>query len=103
MNFSRSLQAALRTDVLDAYLQDLGRFQFNESIAALLVWSSIPISTSTNFEPGTSRILFNFDIDVFWSWQNPNLRRGFANNSQTLAALSGRLAEIQSRLLDGGK
>ena len=65
MRLSRELQSAWKNLLPTLYFQDLTQYQFNESVAALLVWSSLPVSTSISFEDGTIS-QFNTDEDVFW-------------------------------------
>jgi hypothetical protein len=101
MQLSRTLQAAWKKVLPGLFFQDLSQYQFNESVAALLVWSSLPISTSISFEdPEIKR--FNTDKDVFWNWPDVDLRRAVARDSHTMATLGGRLSEIQSQLLAAG-
>lgn len=101
MRLSRALQGAWKNLLPALYFQDLGRYQFNESVAALLAWSSLPVSTSIDFEDLTI-IKFNTDKDVFWNWPEVDLRRAVARDSHTIATLAGRLSGIQSQLLEAG-
>ena len=91
MRLSRSLQTVWK-DLLPAlYFQDLNQYQYNETVAALLVWSALPASTE-----------INTDKDVFWDWPDVKLRRAVARDSRTNATLAGRLSGIQSQLLEAG-
>jgi hypothetical protein len=103
MLLSRALQGAWM-DLLPAlYFQDLKQYAFNESVAALLVWSSLPISTSIDFDSQSSKInKFNTDKDVFWDWPDVDLRRAVARDSHTIASLAGQLALIRTQLLAAG-
>jgi hypothetical protein len=98
MLLSRNLQAVWKNVLPALYFRDLGQYQFNETVAALLVWSALPISTSIGFDVPT--IKFNTDKDVFWDWPDVNLRRAVAHDSHTIATLAGRLSEIQRQLLE---
>jgi hypothetical protein len=101
MRLSRALQAVWHKVLPALFFQDLSQYQFNESIAALLVWASLPVSTSINFNDPTIN-QFNTDKDVFWDWPDVNLRRAVARDSHTIATLAGRLTGIQSQLLEAG-
>lgn len=98
MLLSRALQAAWKSHLPALYFEDLTKYQFNESIAALLVWSSLPISTSISFIDLEIRH-FNTDKDVFWDWPTVDLRRAVARDRHTVAALAGKLSEIRGQLL----
>jgi hypothetical protein len=101
MRLSRALQAAWK-DLLPAlYFQDLSQYQFNESVAALLVWASMPVSTSINFQDPTIQ-QFNTDKDVYWNWPDVDLRRAMAGDGHTMTTLGGRLAAIQGQLQEAG-
>ena len=71
MRLSRALQAVWKNLLPALYFRDLTQYQFNESVAALLVWSSLPVSTSIDFDNATIN-QFNTDKDVFWDW--PDVR-----------------------------
>ena len=101
MRLSRALQGVWKNLLPALYLQDLSQYQFNESVAALLVWSSLPVSTSIDFDNSTIKQL-NTDKDVFWDWPDVDLRRAVARDSHTIATLGGRLSRIQSQLLEAG-
>lgn len=101
MRLSRDLQAAWMRVLPTLYFRDLSHYQANAPVAALLVWSSLPISTSINFDDPTIKQL-NTDKDVFWDWPLVNLRRAMARHPQTIATLAGRLAGIQSQLRESG-
>ena len=101
MRLSRVLQGAWKNLLPTLFFQDLGQYQRNESIAALLIWSSLPISTSIDFNDSTIN-QFNTDQDVFWDWPGVGLRRAVARDSHTIANLAGRLSGIQSQLQAAG-
>jgi hypothetical protein len=101
MRLSRALQGSWENLLPALYFQDLSQYQFNESVAALLVWSSLPVSTSIDFRSPTIKQL-NTDKDVFWDWPEVDLRRAVARDSHTIATLAGRLSGIQSQLLAAG-
>ena len=101
MRLSRALQAVWKNLLPALYFRDLTQYQFNESVAALLVWSSLPVSTSIDFDNATIN-QFNTDKDVFWDWPDVDLRRAVARDSHTIATLAGQLSGIQSQLLEAG-
>jgi len=101
MQLSRALQGAWKKLLPALYFQDFTQYQFNESVAALLVWSSLPISTSIDSD-GTTIRRFNTDKDVFWDWPNVDLRRAVARDPHSIGTLGGRLSVIQSQLLEAG-
>jgi hypothetical protein len=101
MRLSQALQGVWKNLLPALYFQDLSRYQFNESVAALLVWSSLPVSTSIDFDNLTIK-QFNTNKDVFWDWPDVDLRRAVACDPRTIATLAGRLSIIQSQLLEAG-
>ena len=101
MNLSRSLQAAWKSILPTLFFQDLNKYQFNESIAALLVWSSLPISTDINFSDNTIQ-RFNTDKSIFWDWRDVDLRDAIARDSHTIANLAAKLVAIQAELQEAG-
>jgi len=103
MRLSRDLQSAWKNLLPALYFQDLSQYQFHPDVAALLVWSSIPISTSIDFDEQNLTInKFNTDKDIIWDWADVDLRRAVARDSHTVATLAGRLSQIQSQLREAG-
>jgi hypothetical protein len=98
MKLSRALQRAWK-DVLPAlYFQDSEEYARNEAVAALLVWSSMPVSTSISSPAGVLR--FNTDKDVYWNFPDLELRRSVVNDPHTLSSLAGKLAMIHAQLVE---
>lgn len=102
MMLSRHLQSVWKKLLPALYFNDLSRYEANSPVATLLVWSSLPISTSVSFDDPTIR-QFNTDKDVFWDWPMVELRRAMAADSHTIATLAGNLATIQGRLQAAGR
>ena len=103
MRLSRDLQTPWKNLLPALYLQDLSKYQLHEDVAALLVWSSIPVSTSIDFDKQDLTInRFNTDKDIFWDWPDVDLRRAICRDPHTVATLAGRLAQIQSQLREAG-
>jgi hypothetical protein len=101
MLLSRALQAAWKALLPPLFFTDLGKYQFNESVAALLVWSALPVSTSVTFDDPNIKA-FNTDKDVFWDWPDVSLRRAIARDGHTVGNLSAKLTTIQNQLIDAG-
>jgi hypothetical protein len=101
MNLSRAVQSSLKRLLSEAYFEDLDHLQFQEPAAALLVWSSMPISTSIDAQGAALR--FNTDRDVYWDYANAAERRAFARDPHTAAALGAQLDESQVRLVEAGR
>jgi hypothetical protein len=97
MVLSRRLQAAWRRALPELYFHGPGDYAFGETAAALLVWSSLPVSTSVKFERGEI-VRFNTDQDVFWNHPDVDLRRAIARDQHTIATLTDRLAVIRQWL-----
>jgi hypothetical protein len=93
---SRAVQASLRRLLARTYFEDIDHLQVREPVAALLVWASIPISTS--LEAQATPIRFNTDRDVFWDYVTGADRRAVVRDPHTVAALRGRLGEAHARL-----
>ncbi|HEY3743507.1 MAG TPA: hypothetical protein VGL53_26865, partial [Bryobacteraceae bacterium] len=100
MTLSRALQTAWKAVLPTLYFQDLDQYQFNESIAALLVWAAMPVSTSMNFDDPS--ITLNTDQDVYWNWPDHDLRQAVAGCSLTVGALSSQLTTIHGLLVEAG-
>jgi len=101
MRLSRALQGAWKTVLPALFFQDLSQYELDEAVAALLVWSSLPVSTSIAFDDPTIQ-KFNTDQDVMWDFANVDLRRAVAQDPHTVATLAGKLAAIQAQLLEAG-
>jgi hypothetical protein len=102
MRLSRCLQTVWKQALPQLFFQDVEQYAFNESVAALLVWSSLPASTSIGFDNGQIQ-QFNTDKDVFWDFPEADLRRAIAHDAHTLGGLGGRLAAIQQQLQRAGR
>jgi hypothetical protein len=100
MAMSRALQRRLRQLLPFCYLQDVSRLRSNPSIAALLVWAALPISTSIDFHDGTA--VLNTDDDVFWDFPDADLRHAMAMAPQTGTTLVPALQTAQARLREVG-
>ncbi len=101
MRLSRSLQAVWKGVLPSLFFRDLSQYSFNESVAALLVWSSFPVSTSIDFNDPTING-FNTDKQVFWDWPAVDLRRAIASDPHTIGVLAGKLKVIQDQLREAG-
>ena len=100
MHLSVALQAAWKQALPALYFQDLSQYDFNESVAALLVWASLPVSTDVSFDGST--LHFNTNKSVFWNWPYVNLRRAMARDGHTVANLAGTLDKIGEQMLEAG-
>lgn len=86
-DISRRMQAAWRT-LLPAIvdMDELGA----QAVAPLLVWASLPISTSARLtEKGVE---LNRPDATYWDWPNPAMRQAMVWNPRTRAALEARLS-----------
>lgn len=101
MLMSRALQAKLKELIPSFYFQKLDNLQGNATAAALLVWAAMPVSTSIDFQDGQIK-KFNTENDVFWDFQDVNLRKAVAFDSHTTASLVSALTTARRRLLDAG-
>jgi hypothetical protein len=75
------------------YFQNLNNFQPEPNAAALLVWSSLPLSTTLDKPDQTA---------VFWNFRDLDLRRAVARSDQTIATLVSRLVNIHDVLVQEG-
>jgi hypothetical protein len=98
---SRALQAKLKELIPFYYFQNVEALRFNETAAALLVWAAFPVSTSLDFQDGVIRH-FNTDRDLFWDFQDINLRRAFVSDIHTTRSLVPALLAAHERLLEAG-
>lgn len=101
MKLSRSVQVNLRRLIARTHFENIDNLEFNESVAALLVWTSMPVSTSIarNLVP----VRFNTDRGVFWDYADRDMRVAVARDPHTATALGAALADAQSRLRAAGK
>jgi len=102
MMMSKALQAKLKALIPAFYFQNLDKLQPSEDAAALLAWSAFPPSTSIDFSNGQIN-LFNTDEDVFWDFEDINLRRAMVRDRHTVPALASSMATARARLLDAGR
>ena len=101
MKLSRSVQVHLRRLIARTHFEDIDNLEFNESVAALLVWTSMPVSTSIgrNLVP----VRFNTDRGFFWDYADHDMRFAVARDPHTATALGAALADAQARLRAAGK
>lgn len=100
MGLSRSLQAAWRNLLSTLHFQDVSQYQPTPGVAALLLWSCFPVSTSVDNSSGTLR--FNTDQQTYWDWADPSLVNAFINDIHTLTAFGQRLGAINTLLNEAG-
>jgi hypothetical protein len=96
MNLSRRLQRKLRQLIPFFYFQDVRKYKNLDSAAVLLVYSSIPISTSVRKSDGG--LVLNTDVDLYWDWMADDLRERMIYSGETTSALTAQLKRISSLL-----
>ena len=101
MRLSRSVQASLKRLLARTHFENIDNLQFHENVAALLVWSSMPVSTS--IADDGRRVQFNTDRDFFWDYAARDLRVSVAQDSHTAAALAKALGDAEARLRAAGR
>ena len=101
MKLSRSVQVSLRRLLARTHFESIDNLEFNESAAALLVWTCMPVSTSIgrNLTP----VRFNTDRGVFWDYADREMRFAVARDPHTGTALGAALADAHARLRAAGK
>jgi hypothetical protein len=101
MKLSRSVQVNLRRLIARTHFENIDNLEFNESVAALLVWTSMPVSTSIgrNLDP----VRFNTDRGFFWDYADREMRFAVARDPHTGTALGAVLADAYARLRAAGK
>ena len=101
MKLSRSVQVNLRRLIARTHFENIDNLEFNESVAALLVWSSMPVSTSIgrNLDP----VRFNTDRGFFWDYVDRDMRFAVARDPHTGTALGAALADAYARLRAAGE
>lgn len=100
MGLSRSLQAAWRNLLSTLYFQDVSQYQPTPGVAALLLWSCFPVSTSVDDSTGALR--FNTDQQAYWDWADSSLVNAFMTDRHTLTAFGQRLGAINTLLNEVG-
>jgi hypothetical protein len=101
MKLSRSVQASLRRLIAQTYFENIDNLQFNESVAALLVWTSMPVSTSVGRD--VAPVKFNTDRDFFWDYATRDTRFAVARDPHTAKALATALGDAEARVRAAGK
>ncbi len=102
MFMSRALQVNLKSLIPFFFFQNLNNLNpTSPSVAALLVWSAMPPSTSIDFEDGQIN-QFNTDKTVFWNWLDQDLRHAVALDPHTTASLVPMLLTAHDRWMDAG-
>jgi hypothetical protein len=100
MAMSRALQRKLRQLLPSCFFQDVNRLRANPSVAALLVWAALPVSTSIDIQDG--KAVLDTGRDVFWDFVDPELRHTMATAGDTGANLAPALQLAQTRLREAG-
>lgn len=94
---SKALGRGLKELIPQIYLaDDLSRLQANDTVAALLVWASIP-----PFD-GPANGLWKGAKNGFWNYPDANLRNAVLRDSQTVANLQRSMAEAAERWREAG-
>jgi hypothetical protein len=101
MEISRRLQRKLKELISFYYFQDLDNVRQDFAAAALLVYASIPPSTSISLKGG--KLTFNTDKDVYWNWPMPEERAAMMSNPLTRDQLTRYLVQAHDRLLAAGR
>jgi hypothetical protein len=96
MDMSRALQAKLRQLIPFSHFQNPERYRDLAPSYALLVYSSLPVSTNIKQEGGA--LALNRDTDVYWDWVSDELREKVVRDPRTVAALGAKAAAVQSML-----
>jgi len=101
MTLSRQIQRNLRTLLPAYFFQDVSKLRDNFTVAALLVWAAMPVSTSIDFENGEIK-QFDTAADVFWEVDDPELRHAVVMDGNTTAGMAPALLSAHTRLMEAG-
>jgi hypothetical protein len=101
MEISRRLQRKLKELISSYYFQDLDNLRQDFAAAALLVYASIPPSTSIRLKGG--KLTLNTDKDVYWNWPMPEEREAMMSHPSTRDHLARQLVQAHDRLLAAGR
>jgi hypothetical protein len=97
---SRALQKRLRQLLPFCFFQDVSKLRANPSVAALLVWAAMPVSTSIEVHDGQATL--DTGRDVFWDFVDRDLRHTMAVAPDTATNLALALQLAQTRLREAG-
>lgn len=100
LNMSRRLQAKMKEIVPFYYFQNLDKFKDIGPASVLLVYSSIPPSTSIKLD-GNSLTL-NSDRDYYWDYVDKDKRRAMALARPTTVKLTRTLEQVYNLLRESG-
>jgi len=95
------VQASLKRLLARTHFENIDNLQFHENVAALLVWASMPVSTSIAADG--RRMQFNTDRDFFWDYAARDLRVAVAQDAHTAGPLGAALADAEARLRAAGR
>jgi hypothetical protein len=101
MRLSRSVQASLRRLLAQTHFENLDNLEFHENVAALLVWASMPVSTSIAADG--RKVQFNTDREYFWDYASRDRRVVVAQDPHTAAPLGKALGDAEARLRAAGR
>jgi hypothetical protein len=99
LEVSRRVQRKLKQLLSFLYLRDPRRLRQDFSTAALLVYASIPASTSIEAAGGHARL--DVGPEVHWDWPSPEQRSLMVRHPSTIARLAVELHRGERRLLAG--
>jgi hypothetical protein len=103
MNLSRALQGKLKSVIPFCFFQDLSKLNpADDAVCALLVWSSMTVSTSLKVEDGVIK-QFNTDDDFFWNFPDRRTVEIMANDSRTIRNLAAKMPAFHHRLASSGR
>ncbi len=104
MALSLTLQRVWRRVLPALFFQNLDNYVANPSVAALLVWSCLPIANDITLNSdGTLQLSTGGDAgDFFWDHVDNNLRHAVAGSAPTTTTLRGQLQLIKGQLLEAG-
>lgn len=99
MELSRRFQALMRRFIPLLYFQDSGKYADIDTAWPLLVYASLPVTTSIETTRGALRL--NTDRDLFWDWPDERGdRRRMISSRKTLSVLQEKLRDV-SGILEG--
>ncbi|HEY0546573.1 MAG TPA: hypothetical protein VGC91_14440 [Pyrinomonadaceae bacterium] len=104
MRMSLRLQDRLKELIRFEYFSDLSRFQNFDRSRALLVYLSLPPTTSVK-RAANGSLQFNTDEDIYWDWRDTTVnrfRQGVLNHSVTQNRLVSLLQNTHDLLVEHG-
>ena len=102
LEMSKNIQRVMRRFVQFCYFDDPAKYAEISAAPAVFVYGCLPISTQVKVNNGGPLVLNQAD-DIYWDFEDGNIRQAMVFHPQCIAALALRMAGIQKLLADSDR